>query len=152
MPVKSRSLPVAGDGLCARCVGLCCNYITIDIDKPTNRRMRDDIRWYLLHEGVTLMVTGDRWSLKVPTRCMALGENSECTIYENRPATCREYSTENCDFHTVFEGWDTDYVEMETPEQFDTYLDARRKRRQTKRPQSVKSAAKKAGSNKNRAK
>lgn len=129
MSLPSKTLPILHSCLCERCIGLCCHYITIEVDKPTNKRMRDDIRWYLLHTGVTLLITRDRWSVKVPTRCMALGDDNHCTIYETRPQACREYSTENCDYHTVFEGWGTDYVEIETPAEFDLYISQHRRRR-----------------------
>ncbi len=130
------ALPILGDTLCAKCVGLCCKYITIEIDKPSNKRERDDIRWYLLHEGITLLVEDGRWMVKVPTTCTALGENNECTIYEDRPQACREYSTDNCDYHSVFGDWDTDYLEIETAEEFEKYLE--REKRKKKRDKAKK--------------
>ncbi len=132
MPKVKTELNVLQGTLCDKCVGLCCNYITIRIDKPTTKREKDDIRWYLLHEGITILIADDDWQVKVPTPCEKLGMKNECTIYETRPETCREYSTDNCDFHTVFEGWGTDYIEIETPEAFADYLEKKKKSRKQK--------------------
>lgn len=129
---KITPLPVLSGSLCDKCVGLCCNYITIHIDKPSSKREKDDIRWYLLHEGITVLITDDDWQIKVPTRCEALGNNNECTIYDTRPNTCREYTTDNCDYHTVFDNWGTDYIEIETAEAFEKYLEKKKKSKKKK--------------------
>ncbi len=107
------------DSLCSKCGAICCHYITVEIDKPTNKRARDDIRWYLLHEGVTLLIEEDRWLVKFPTRCRDLAKDGSCSIYENRPITCQEYSSDNCDYHTEYEGWETNHIELDTPEAFE---------------------------------
>ncbi len=122
-------LPIVNESLCDRCTGLCCHYITVEIDKPRTRRNHDDIRWYLLHEGITLLIAQGRWLVKLPTRCRALAADCRCGIYESRPETCREYSTDNCDYFTAYEGWDMDYVEIETPEDYEKYLAARKRKR-----------------------
>ncbi|MFB3786588.1 MAG: YkgJ family cysteine cluster protein [bacterium] len=122
-------LPIMNESLCGRCTGLCCHYITVEIDKPRTQRNHDDIRWYLLHEGITLLISQDRWLVKLPTRCQALSNDFRCGIYETRPETCREYSTDNCDYFTAYEGWGIDYVEIETPEEYEKYLAARKRKR-----------------------
>jgi len=122
-------LPILENSLCGRCLAICCHYVTVEIDKPRSSRMRDDIRWYLLHEGVTLLIDRDRWMVKLPTRCRALSEDNACTIYDHRPEACREYSTEACDYHTAYEGWETDYIEIESVEEFDKYLKCRKRKR-----------------------
>lgn len=124
-------LPIQ-ESLCDRCASLCCKYITLEIDKPATKRQHDDVRWYLLHEGITLLIEKGRWLIKVPTRCAALNEDGLCSIYENRPKTCREYSTENCDYYTEYENWDTDYAEIESPEDYDKYLQSRKRKNSKK--------------------
>lgn len=127
------SLPILSESLCQKCIALCCRYITVEIDKPTTKRQKDDVRWYLLHEGITIIIEKSRWHVKFPTKCTALQDDNSCGIYENRPATCREYSTDNCDYHSVFGDWEQDYIEIETVEEFDAYLESRkRKTNQTK--------------------
>ncbi len=127
--------------LCDRCTALCCQYITVEIDKPTTKRQHDDVRWYLLHEGITILIEKGRWLIKFPTRCRELTENGQCSIYETRPKTCREYSTENCDYYTAYENWDTDYIEINTPEEYEKYLESR-KRKPSAKKSSPKSLAK----------
>ncbi len=137
---QEASLPtIDPDHLCARCMALCCRYVTIEIDKPTTKRDKDDVRWYLLHEGITLLIEDGRWMVKFPSRCSALTEDNTCSIYENRPQTCREYTTENCDYYTAYEGWDTKYTEIETPEEYDKYLQSRsRKKKSSNKKSSTK--------------
>ncbi len=133
-------LPILTDSLCDRCIALCCKYITIEIDKPRTKREKDDVRWYLLHEGVTLLVDKDRWMVKCPTRCSALSDDDKCTIYDNRPQTCREYDTKNCDFYTAYEGWETEYIEIETVEAFEKYLNSKKKKRASSKTKKSKKA------------
>ncbi|MBN2325850.1 MAG: YkgJ family cysteine cluster protein [Candidatus Omnitrophica bacterium] len=128
------------ENLCDRCTGLCCKYITLEIDKPTTKRNHDDVRWYLLHEGITLLIEKGRWLIKVPTVCTALDKKGRCTIYEARPKTCREYSTENCDFYTEYENWETEYIEVETPEEYEKYLESRKRKKKAKAAKASKSA------------
>ena len=90
--------------------------------------MRDDIRWHLLHEGVTLLISADRWMVKFPTRCRALSPDNTCSMYDRRPKACREYSTDDCDYHTEYEGWETDYAEIESVEAFDAYWLSRKRK------------------------
>ncbi len=135
---------IPNGSLCNRCLALCCQYITIEIDKPNTKRRKDDVRWYLLHEGITLLISDGRWLIKVPTVCTALNnEDSSCSIYDDRPQTCREYTTENCDYFTAYEGWETDYVEIETPEEFEKYLESRKRKRKSNGNTSRKKSRKK---------
>jgi Fe-S-cluster containining protein len=117
------------DTLCDRCMALCCHYITIEIDKPTSKRRKDDVRWYLLHEGITLLISQGRWLIKVPTRCSELTDECRCGIYEDRPIMCNEYTTENCDYFTEYEGWEADYLEIETVAEYEHYLESRKRKR-----------------------
>ena len=41
-----------GSVLCEHCTGVCCRYVALPIEKPTNRRDFDDLRWYVMHEGI----------------------------------------------------------------------------------------------------
>lgn len=122
-------LPIIGESLCDKCTGLCCRYITIEIDKPRSKRQKDDVRWYLLHEGVTLIVEKSRWHVKFPTKCRELQDDNSCGIYHDRPETCREYSTANCDYHSEYEDWEQDYIEIESVEKYDEYLESKKKKK-----------------------
>ena len=82
---------------CDSCDGKCCRYFALEIDKPTTKRDFDDIRWYLAHEHIRVFVEDGSWYLEVQNCCRHLDASSRCRIYDQRPALCREHSTENCE-------------------------------------------------------
>lgn len=107
--------------LCDRCTALCCRYFALEIDEPETPEDFDDVRWYLAHENVHLFIEDDEWYLAVQTRCQYLLDDNRCGIYEDRPKICREYSTDNCDFHTG----QYDFQQYFTkPEQLEAYAQA----------------------------
>ncbi|MDB5320376.1 MAG: Flagellin N-methylase [Phycisphaerales bacterium] len=85
--------------LCDQCSALCCRYFVLEIDTPQTRRQYDDIRWYLVHQNVFVFIEKRKWYLGVYSRCKHLQADNRCGIYETRPKICREYSTDNCDYH-----------------------------------------------------
>ncbi len=95
-----------GSVLCEHCAATCCRYLALPIDKPTNTRDYDDIRWYLLHAGVTVFVEDGDWYIQYQTACKLLGEDNLCTIYETRPEICREYEADGCDYPGGTYGYD----------------------------------------------
>ena len=106
--------------LCEHCTAKCCKYYALALDKPTEERDWDFMRWYLLHGETCLFTEDGTWYLLVYTTCKHLQPDQRCGIYETRPEICREYSTDNCEFdeHYVYERY------FETPEQVDEYMDA----------------------------
>ncbi len=112
--------------LCKECGGICCGHIALQIDKPTSKRDYDNIRWYLLHENVTVAVDheGD-WMLEFATDCSRLGSNKMCTHYTDRPKICRDYPKpeNNCEY----EGDEAPYAEVfRTVEEFERRLSEKR--------------------------
>ena len=104
--------------LCEQCTAACCHYIALPIDEPDTRRDFDDIRWYLMHEGVTVFVEEGDWYIQFRTRCRNLQPDFKCGVYETRPAICREYKAKDCDY----EGGDYTYDHLFTePEQIATF-------------------------------
>jgi Fe-S-cluster containining protein len=85
--------------LCEHCSALCCQYIALEIDEPDTARDYDDIRWYLMHEDMSVFVEDGDWYLQINRRCKNLLPDNRCGIYETRPEICREYTTEDCDYH-----------------------------------------------------
>ena len=85
--------------LCSQCAGLCCRYFALPIDNPDCAKDFDNIRWYLLHENVTIFVEKKQWYIGVANRCKVLQPDNLCGVYETRPRVCRGYSTGNCDYH-----------------------------------------------------
>jgi Fe-S-cluster containining protein len=85
--------------LCDQCAALCCRYISLPIDNPTTRKDYDDIRWYLIHQNIVVYIEKGQWYVGVLNRCKHLQDDNRCGIYETRPAICRKYTTDNCDYH-----------------------------------------------------
>lgn len=105
--------------LCEHCTGFCCRYIALPIETPTERGEFEDIRWYLLHEGISVFVEGGDWYLNVATNCRHLQPDFRCGIYETRPRICRDYSTDNCDYHSGDYGWEHHFT---CPEHLNDYI------------------------------
>lgn len=104
--------------LCEHCNGYCCRYIALPIDKPKDRADFDDIRWYLLHQGVNVFIEDGDWYIGIETTCRHLLQDHRCGIYEKRPQVCRDYSTDNCDYHSGDYGWEQHFTR---PEHLDEY-------------------------------
>ena len=115
--------------LCEHCTGVCCRYVALPIDEPESREDFDDIRWYLLHEGMSVFVEDGDWYVNFQTSCRHLQSDSRCGIYQTRPKICRDYTTENCDYHSGDYDWEEHFT---CPEHLDEYqkrnLPSRRKK------------------------
>jgi len=81
-----------------KCRARCCNYVTIQIDAPNSERDWDEIRWWLIHEGIHVVKDDDGWMVIVHSRCRYLGRDNLCLAYEHRPNTCRNYDAANCEY------------------------------------------------------
>ncbi len=107
-----------GSVLCEHCTAVCCRYIALPIEEPTDRRDYDDIRWYVMHEGISVFVEDGDWYIQFATPCQNLRPDNMCGIYESRPAICREYQAGDCDYA----GGEYKYeVLLTTPEQVEQY-------------------------------
>ncbi len=102
-----------GSCLCDQCAALCCRYFALPIENPTTANDYDDIRWYLVHENVVIFIEKRQWYLGVMSKCKHLGDDNRCGIYETRPRICKEYSTENCDWHGGEYEFDTLFTSAE---------------------------------------
>ncbi|MEM1012702.1 MAG: YkgJ family cysteine cluster protein [Planctomycetota bacterium] len=85
--------------LCESCSALCCRQIALPIDNPESAEDYDNVRWYLMHEGVHVFVEDDQWYLAFASRCKHLLPDNRCGIYEERPRICRKYTTDGCEWH-----------------------------------------------------
>jgi len=104
--------------LCGQCGARCCRYFCFEIDKPRDYEAFENIRWYLLHEGVTVHVDRKRWYISIDNPCKAIGPDGRCTIYENRPMICGTYEADGCDAS----GGDYEYEEFfSSPQQIQEY-------------------------------
>lgn len=91
---------------CDQCAGTCCNYLALPIDKPKTVRDYDDIRWYLLHEGISVFVEDGGWYIQIQTRCKHLGDDNRCMTYASRPRICADYNPGECDYSESDYGYD----------------------------------------------
>lgn len=110
-----------GEVLCDYCTAKCCRYFSLPIDPPTTLADFEYLRWYLLHGEATVFTEDDNWFLLVHTVCKHLQSDNRCGIYETRPAVCRNYTTDQCEY-------DNDYTfdrYFELPEQVAEYANAR---------------------------
>lgn len=141
--VKSWSLPVMS-GPCAYCTGECCRYIALPLDRPTRARDFDDIRWYLMHEGIQVFVDEGEWYIQFRAQCRNLADDNRCGIYETRPKICREYKAGDCDYTPGDYDYDQLFTQPEEVVAFGKEFLA--KQRAKKRALSKRPAAKRAGS------
>jgi Fe-S-cluster containining protein len=130
--------------LCDQCSALCCRYFVLEIDTPETRRAYDDIRWYLIHENVFVFIEKKKWYLGIYSRCKHLQTDNRCGIYETRPKICREYSTENCDYHGGEYDWDILFSSAEQLEKYgrEKLAEERAKARKKNRKLEIKPAKK----------
>lgn len=105
--------------LCEHCTAACCRYVALPIETPTTRADYDDIRWYLLHERISIFVEDGDWYINFVADCRHLQPDQHCNIYNTRPRICRQYTTENCDYHSGDYGWEQHFT---CPEHLDEYL------------------------------
>jgi len=106
---------------CKPCKALCCRYFALPIDKPETAGDFDDLRWYLMHKGVSIFVEDGDWYIQIDNRCKHLQADYRCAIYENRPRICRQYSTANCEYY----GGEYDYEHLfKTEEELEAYARA----------------------------
>jgi len=84
--------------LCDKCPAACCRYIALPFDEPTDKEAFEEVRWFLMHEGVSVFVTEGHWYISMAATCKHLTEDSRCDAYESRPQICRQYDTDNCDY------------------------------------------------------
>ena len=104
--------------LCEHCTAVCCRYIALPLDAPREAGDFDDIRWYLMHEGVSVFIEDDEWYISFVANCRHLQADHRCGVYETRPRICRSYSTANCDYHSGDYGWQEHFT---CPEHLDEY-------------------------------
>jgi Fe-S-cluster containining protein len=108
--------------LCEYCTAVCCRYVALPIETPEDKSDFDDIRWYLIHENISVFIEDDEWFINFHSPCRHLLPDHRCGIYETRPNICRKYTTENCDYHSGDYGWQEHFT---APEHLDAYVKSR---------------------------
>lgn len=77
----------------------CCEYISLEIDRPTTFKEYDEIMWYLIHKDVWVYIDDEKdWYIQFNTKCEKL-DGKRCGYYPHRPQICREYEPEHCVYY-----------------------------------------------------
>jgi len=95
---------------CEGCPALCCKYIAVEFDAPTDKEDFHHVRWFLMHENVKVQIDDEgKWYVEFGTRCKNLNDKNLCNIHElapkenqvkyGEPQICVEHSPEDCEFH-----------------------------------------------------
>lgn len=95
---------ILGDGHdCSSC-DICCTYLNIVVEKPSDEDNLNELFWYINHANCEINHDVDGgWSLLFRTCCELLKTDGLCGIYDRRPTVCRTFSSNNChgsDFET----------------------------------------------------
>lgn len=109
-----------GEHVCSYCTAKCCRYYAFPITEPTTWQCFDYMRWFLMHGTAAVFVDEGTWYLQVHADCQHLLPDNRCGIYETRPAVCRKYTTDECEYdvdsgHQLF---------FESAEQVEEYAEA----------------------------
>lgn len=83
---------------CQDCDHLCCDYITVKIPAPRTIIDFDGLIWQVSHDHIEAFRDHTGWHLLVYGKCCHLEKDGKCTIYEERPITCRQHPVENCEY------------------------------------------------------
>ena len=113
---------------CSVCPALCCKNLSVRILKPENQEEIDDLKWQLRFDTVSVYIRSNRWYQHVEGRCMYLDDNDLCTIYSDRPDTCRRHNPPECEFFGKF--YD---VMLTTPEELEAFIETKKEERRRKR-------------------
>lgn len=107
----------------------CCRYIAMSIPNPRTKRHFEEIRWYVLHEGVSVYIDweGD-WGIEFRTNCTWL-KDGRCTHYALRPHLCSDYDPAECERYVTSP---SEKILIRNEQDLDRYL-ARREERLRKR-------------------
>ena len=114
---------------CQNCGAKCCRYLSLEIDKPKSKRSIENIRWFVSHRDVWVYKHKGAWHLAFDTPCGHLDESNRCTIYEKRPAVCRDHDPTSCEDSATLRH----DVELRTIEEVDEYAARRKKKRKKKK-------------------
>jgi Fe-S-cluster containining protein len=99
--------PDSANNKCSLCrPSICCGYITQQIRTPRSKNDFRFLLWQVSHRNIEIYKDSDGWFLLIlNAECEHLiEEESRCAIYQQRPAICREYSNEYCEFDAPAEG------------------------------------------------
>jgi Fe-S-cluster containining protein len=99
MTLSHRTIDITPETKCSFCPGSkCCTYITQAIDTPRSMASFEHLLWQVSHEGIQAYKDEEGWYLLIAARCGHLQPDGRCGIYRERPAICREYDNDYCEY------------------------------------------------------
>ena len=106
------------DKKCKKCTqSICCNSINQKIKAPKTKEDFDHLLWQVSHEGISVFKDSDGWFLHILTGCSHLLPGGVCSIYDNRPWVCREYTNDFCELDESIEDaseyWFSNHKQLE---------------------------------------
>lgn len=107
-----------GSILCEHCAAACCRYVALEIDKPRTARDYDDVRWYIMHQGISVFVEDGSWFIQIQARCKNLGMDNLCQVYTARPAICRDFEPGECDYCAAENNYEHHFTHAQQIEEF----------------------------------
>ena len=82
--------------LCRGCTQ-CCEYVCLEIDRPSSLQDVDHVIWYLIHQNIWVWVDEEgKWYVQFNTPCKKLDEAGRCSWYGHRPKICQDYDQSEC--------------------------------------------------------
>ena len=103
---------------CDHCTAACCRYVAVPLETPRRPRDYDDIRWYLMHQGISVFIEDGDWYIQFYARCNNLQSDHRCGVYPTRPVICRDYTPGECDYSGGAYGYEAVFHH---PDQVDEY-------------------------------
>ena len=92
------NVAITPENKCTFCTGsICCTYITELLETPRSIVDFDHLLWQISHENVQIYKDEDGWYLLINNKCHHLMPTGGCSIYEQRPQTCRDHHTDECE-------------------------------------------------------
>ena len=103
--------------LCLKCDAVCCHNLATPLKKPRTKYDVEMLKWKLHFDTVSVFIKNKRWHLLVKGKCIYLGKDSLCVIYDKRPQVCRDHLSDHCELTGP---WYDDLIS--TPEELLLYL------------------------------
>ncbi len=118
LPFPKKKLSKAEkEAICMKCPALCCHDLAMAIKRPSTSDEIQELKWRLHFENMDIIIRKHRWYHLIRGKCMYLGDDNLCTIYEQRSETCRAHNPPDCERFAHF----YDHI-IRTPEELDDYL------------------------------
>lgn len=126
--IKKKTKKITFQQECCACPAICCRDLAMSIGKPHTKEEIEDLKWQVRFDTVDIFIKSHHWYLRVKGKCMYLGKNNLCEIYEQRPDKCKEHKAPNCErfgeYHEVL---------IRTPDELVAYLETKKQTRNKKK-------------------